>query len=82
MPKIVRHLGKHGEEILKDIQKNYGNTLSLEGVASYLGVSRRTALRWVKGENDGETVDGYEINGRVRYSATSMARKLESSRVN
>lgn len=81
MPKIVKQLGEHGEEILKEITKTYGNTLSLESVAGYLGISRRSALRWVKGENDGEPVDGYNVNGRIRYSATSMARKLENSRI-
>ena len=75
MPKVKKPLSVQGEMTAMDIKKSYGGTLSIQGVMSYLGMSRRATEKFLK------DVDAIVVNGRKRYMATDLARKIESCRV-
>ena len=49
-------------------------TLTAADVGAYLGVNRHTASKWLR------DVDSIVINGRRRYQAIDIARKIEASR--
>ena len=75
MPRIRKPLTQAEEMTAKEIRKNYGGTLNLQNVMSYMGISRHTAERFVA------DMDYILVNGRKRYMATDLARKIESCRV-
>lgn len=75
MPRLRKPLSAAEELTAKDIRKNYGDILTLQKVMEYLGVSRHTAERWVK------DIDSININGRKRYQAADIARKIEANRI-
>lgn len=75
MARIKKSLSQAEERTAKEIRENYGGLLTLQGVMSYLGVSRHTAEKWVK------DVDSIDINGRKRYPAADIARKIEANRI-
>lgn len=75
MPKCRKHLTAAEELTAAEITRQYGGTLTLSNVARYLGISPHTAGKWVK------DVDAIEINGRKRYAAADIARKIEASRI-
>ncbi len=75
MPKVKKPLTQAEEMTAKEIKKSYGGTLSIQGVMGYLGMSRRATEKFLK------DVDSIVVNGRKRYMATDLARKIESCRV-
>ena len=75
MPRLRKPLSAAEELTAKEIRKNYGDNLTLQKVMEYLGVSRHTAERWVK------DIDSININGRKRYQAADIARKIEANRI-
>ena len=75
MPKVKKPLSVQGEMTAMEIKKSYGGTLTLQSVMRYMGVSRHTAERFVA------DMDYILVNGRKRYMATDLARKIESCRV-
>lgn len=75
MPRLRKSLSAAEEMTANEIRTNYGGMLNLKGVMTYLGVSRRTAENWVR------DIDAIEINGRKRYTAADIARKIEAHRI-
>lgn len=75
MPRIRKPLTQAEEMTAGEIKKSYGGTLNLQNVMSYMGISRHTAERFVA------DMDYILVNGRKRYMATDLARKIESCRV-
>lgn len=75
MPKVKNPLTQAEEMTAKEIKKSYGGTLNLQNVMSFMGISRHTAERFVA------DMDYILVNGRKRYMATDLARKIESCRV-
>ena len=65
------------EEFTADqIKRDFGAFLSVDDVMRYLGCrSRNTAKKWL------EDVDRVNVNGRYKYLAVDIARKIESNRV-
>lgn len=78
MPKVKKPLTQAEEMTAKEIKKSYGGTLNLQNVMSFMGISRHTAERAERFVAD---MDYILVNGRKRYMATDLARKIESCRV-
>jgi hypothetical protein len=75
MARLRLEITPQEEYTARKIQETVGHaTLSAVEVASYLGVSRHTAAKWLL------EVDAIVVNGRRRYQAIDLARKLEASR--
>lgn len=71
MPKLKPMLTTEIETKAKEIRKNYGGMLDLHGVTLLLGVKNtRTAAKWLA------DVDAVMVNGRKRWQATDLARKI------
>lgn len=63
------------EALADEIRRDYGGMLNVTAVRKLLGVTDdRTAKRFLEG------VPSYNINGRARWMALDVARKLEESR--
>lgn len=58
----------------EQIKKACGNMLCVKDVMAYFGFCRHSALRWLK------DVDYIEVNGKRRYTAADIARKIEKGR--
>lgn len=74
MPKVTYNLPTPDKELVSAIKKDYGGMLTLTQVCGVLGVSRDTARKFMQG------VPAYNINGRRRWSATDVARRLTEVR--
>lgn len=76
MPRVKRMLTADEEFTAEQIKKDYGTMLDLASVMKYIGCrSVNTAKRFLSG------VDSVEINGKRRYLAVDIARKVEAGRV-
>lgn len=74
MPKVTYNLPTPDKELVSTIKKDYGGMLTLAQVCGVLCVSRDTARKFMK------DVPAYNINGRRRWSATDLARRLAEVR--
>lgn len=76
MPKIKPMMTSEIEQKANEIRKNYGGMLDLHGVTLLLGVKNpRTATRWLA------DVDAVMVNGRKRWQAADLARKIVASTI-
>ena len=58
----------------EQIKKEYGAMLTIRDVMAFFGFSRSSAERYLSG------VDAIKVNGKKRYMATDLARKIEAGR--
>ena len=58
----------------EQIKKDYGAVLSISDVMAFFGFSRSSAERYLA------DVDSIKVNGKRRYMATDLARKIEKGR--
>lgn len=75
MPKIKVSLSPREEFTAEQIKKDYGPMLSIGDVMAYFRFSRSSAERYLS------DVDSIRVNGKRRYLATDLARKIERGRV-
>lgn len=76
MPKLRKPLTAQEESTAAEIKKDFGSLLTVNDVAKFLGCrSRNTAKQFLS------DVDSIEINGKRRYMAVDIARKVEAGRV-
>lgn len=59
----------------KQIKSDYGAMLTIQDVMALFGFSRSSAERYLA------DVDSIKVNGKKRYMATDLARKIEAGRV-
>ena len=75
MPKISRPLSQQIRITADYIKHDYGGMLSVTQVAKLLGMrNRKSADKWLA------DVDYININGRKRYMALDLAKKIEMNR--
>lgn len=75
MPRLKKSLSPEAQAIADDIRKSYGGMLSLSGVCQLLGVTdNRTAKKFLDG------VPCFNVNGRERWMAADLARRLDEAR--
>ena len=75
MPKISKPLSQQIRITADYIKRDYGGMLSVTQVAKLLGMrNRKSADKWLA------DVDYININGRKRYMALDLARKIEMHR--
>lgn len=74
MPKIKPFLTAQEEFTAEQIKKDCGALLCIKDVMAYFHFSRSTAERYL------QDVDSIEVNGKKRYMATDLARKIEKGR--
>ena len=58
----------------EQIKKDYGAVLSIADVMAFFGFSRSSAERYLA------DVDSIKVNGKKRYMAIDLARKIEKGR--
>lgn len=76
MQKTKQGLSPREEQTAHDIRRDYGGMLDTAKIMKLLGnVSRHTAEKWAG------DVDAIMINGRKKYLAADLARKIEAQRV-
>ena len=76
MPRLKRPMTAEEEFTADQIKRDFGAFLTVDDVMRYLGCrSRNTAKKFLEG------VDRIEVNGRHKYMAVDIARKVESGRV-
>lgn len=75
MPKLRAEISPREAYTAREILETVGHsTLTVTEVAGWLGVNRKTACKWLK------EVDTILVNGRPRYQAIDLARKVEACR--
>lgn len=75
MPRLRAEISPREAYTAREILETVGHsTLTVTEVAGWLGVNRKTACKWLK------EVDTILVNGRPRYQAIDLARKVESCR--
>lgn len=62
------------ERTAEQLKKDYGPMLCVNDVMDFFGFCRHSALRYLA------DVDYIEVNGKKRYMATDLARKIEKGR--
>ncbi len=76
MPRLKKQLTEDELFTAEQIKRDFGALLSVDDVMRYLGCSsRNTAKKFLF------DVDRIEVNGRSRYMAVDIARKVEAGRV-
>lgn len=75
MPRLRAEISPREAYTAREILETVGHsTLTVTEVAGWLGVNRKTACKWLK------EVDTILVNGRPRYQAIDLARKVEACR--
>lgn len=75
MARLSKKTSPETEMLAAEIRRDYGGMLNLTGVRKLLGVTDdRTAKKFLEG------IPSYDINGRARWMALDIARKLEEVR--
>lgn len=75
MPKLRAEISPREAYTAREILETIGHsTLTVTEVAGWLGVHRDTARKWLA------SVDAVMVNGKPRYQAIDLARKVESCR--
>lgn len=75
MPRLRAEISPREAYTAREILETIGHsTLTVTEVAGWLGVNRKTACKWLK------EVDAILVNGRPRYQAIDLARKVEACR--
>lgn len=75
MPRLKKSLSPEAQTLADEIRKNYGGMLALSSVCQLLGVAdNRTAKKFLDG------VPCFNVNGRERWMAADIARRLDEVR--
>lgn len=75
MPRLRAEISPREAYTAREILETVGHsTLTVTEVAGWLGVHRDTARKWLRG------VDTILVNGKPRYQAIDLARKVEACR--
>jgi hypothetical protein len=75
MPRLRAEISPREAYTAREILEMVGHsTLTVTEVAGWLGVHRDTARKWLR------SVDAVMVNGKPRYQAIDLARKVEACR--
>lgn len=75
MPRLRAEISPREAYTAREILETVGHsTLTVTEVAGWLGVERHAAARWLR------DVDTILVNGKPRYQAIDLARKVEACR--
>lgn len=75
MPRVKKSLTPDEEFTAEQIKRDYGAVLTVGDVMAFLRATRPTAMKWLS------DVDSISINGKRRFLAVDIARKIEAGRV-
>lgn len=76
MPRTNYLAPEGARRITDELRSLYGGTLSIADISEYLGLKNRQSVKaWLQG------VKGATVNGRPRYYASDVARKLYEERL-